>query len=329
MDNQNNLKQHVADIVDLARLAPSVHNTQPWFVDIKNDLLIIKLDRKHVLNEGDPTGRETIISLGIFAEALSIAASAQGFAAIDIALHDNGDEAQLRLIPAKSNGSQAAQVVALRHRCSDRSIYRNTTVTPQIIDTIVSAWSSSEVAIHVITDTAQIQHIADLTRRAIRVAMSSPNFRRELGQFLTMPWSHKRRGIAVSSLYIPRLAAYFEPLSLRLGLGLNKEARLEERRWLSASGVVAITTAGDMPKYWFEAGRAYLRASLAIESLGLAQATSAATVEASNYHDDVENMLHTTQRLQTTLRIGKGSPHKRFSPRISTATILRQSTTLH
>lgn len=323
MDKPNNLSQHLEHIVELARFAPSVHNTQPWRVTTDGDFLVVTLDPEHTLHEGDPTGRETVISLGIFVEALSIAARVDGYTTTHVQLLQDRS-ARLKLSFSEKQDASALELSeCLRSRSSDRSIYRPAEITPQMIHAISSSWNHEALTIHVITDSGHKERIALLTSRAIRVAMSNPKFRKELSRYLVSPWSHKRRGIALKSLYIPRLLAYFEPVALRLGIGLNKEASLEKRRWLSASGIVAITTKGDMPKNWFDAGRTYLHTSLIIEHLGLAQATSAATVEASNYHEDVENMLGTSERLQAVLRIGLGSPYKEFSPRISAETILR------
>jgi hypothetical protein len=82
---------------------------------------------------------------------------------------------------------------------------------------------------------------------------------------------------------------------------------------------------GDMRKYWFRVGRVYLRVSLKLEDLGLSQATSAAIVEASNYHDDIEASLHTTKRALAIIRIGQGSTNKQYSPRLTAAELLSTS----
>ncbi len=109
---------------------------------------------------------------------------------------------------------------------------------------------------------------------------------------------------------------------MKLGIGIRSEVNLERKRWESASGIILITTVGDMPKYWFEAGRAYLQAALKVEQLGLSQATSAATVEASNYHEDVEKLVDTNQRLQSVIRIGKGVQNRNHSPRVTVEELL-------
>lgn len=310
------LKDRLPAIVEQARFAPSVHNTQPWLVRLGGpSRLEILLDEKHVLKEGDPTGRQTVISLGIFIEALAIAAAHEGFKLTGVEQRDDG-AAELTFAAAKAVDNSGL-LSLLRRRCSDRSIYKPAGIESSVRHQLSGVATAEGVSVRVVTDPPLLQKIADLTSKGIAVALSSPGFRRELSRYLSLPGSSKKRGIAVRSLYIPFLVAMLEPAILRLGINLKTESRLEKRRWLSASGVVLILGDGDMPRYWLEAGRAYLRVSLAIEAAGLSQATSAAIVEASNYHDDIEAALGTSQRVLALIRIGAGSSHKYFSPRLT------------
>lgn len=62
--------------------ASSAHNTQPWLVRSRgSDTLELGWHADRVLQVGDPTRRDLMLSLGCVAEALSITASELGFAA--------------------------------------------------------------------------------------------------------------------------------------------------------------------------------------------------------------------------------------------------------
>jgi hypothetical protein len=315
-----NLSEQLHTILDIARWAPSVHNAQPWLIKQTDpSSLRIEIDKKWKPEEGDPTSRETIISLGILSEAIAIAANSVGLYA-DAALQD---EAALITFTAGAGSENVAELVALlRKRCTDRSIYKPVEITPDMVSRLESARNSDTVSLKVTTDEVLLATIADLTSKGIGVALSSPNFRKELSTYLTLPWSSRKRGIAVRSLHIPLWLELVEPLFMRLGIGLKAEVALEKRRWLSASGVVVILADGDMPKYWFEVGRSYLQVSLEAEAMGLSQATSAAIVEASNYQEDIEEALGTNKRLLALIRLGKGSSKKYYSPRLNAEELL-------
>ena len=69
-------------ILRYASLAPSGHNTQPWFVRRSDkQQWIVGADLKHRLPAVDPNNRELLLSIGAFVENLAIAAAAFGYKA--------------------------------------------------------------------------------------------------------------------------------------------------------------------------------------------------------------------------------------------------------
>jgi hypothetical protein len=67
-------------ILQLASLAPSGHNTQPWFVQALAPYhWLIGNDRRRWLPAVDPDQRETLLSLSAFAQNLEYAAAAFGY----------------------------------------------------------------------------------------------------------------------------------------------------------------------------------------------------------------------------------------------------------
>ncbi len=74
------LKPDEKEILFLASLAPSGHNTQPWFVQYLEPYhWIIGNDRSKWLPAVDPDQRETILSLGAFIQNLEYAAGDFGY----------------------------------------------------------------------------------------------------------------------------------------------------------------------------------------------------------------------------------------------------------
>jgi hypothetical protein len=320
MKTSDFIAQNLPAIIDNARFAPSVHNTQPWAVSAQNTSVVVALDRQHTLGAGDPTGRQTILSLGIFAEAVALSAEALGLQTQSVVL--DGETAVVTFGETVGKPSSGEQLALLHKRASDRSIFTPAEITGDISKQIEQAAHLSGIGVRVITERPIIEKIADLTSHGIKLAMSNPEFRKELSQYLVLPGSQKHRGIAVKSLYINGLLARLQPWMVRWGLSIGAEAVLEKKRWQSASAVVAIIGDGDLSKYWFETGRTYLHVSLAIEKLGLSQATSAAIVEASNYHDDIEDLLGVEKRVLALIRIGTGSTKRAYSPRVSADELL-------
>lgn len=322
MRSQEYLQQNLLTLMKDARFAPSVHNTQPWKVKLSHTSLKVIIDDRYTLEEGDPTGRQTIISIGIFTEAIIVSAEARGL--ITELVDFNNKEVIITFAEEMytPTSEKTQQVEFLRRRSTDRSVYHKAAIPSQATELLTSVASEDGIKVWLREDEISIQRVAECTASGIGLALTSPGFRKELSQFLIEPWSKRKRGISVRSMYVPIPMAIAQPFMVRMGIGLRKEIELEKRRWYSASGIVLITSKGDMPQDWFNAGRVYLRVSIMIEKLGFSQATSAASVEASNYHEDIEKMLGTTQRLQCVLRIGTGSKHRNYSPRVDAESLI-------
>lgn len=76
------LDERRREILRYASLAPSGHNTQPWIVRPESlNQWIIMADPERLLPAVDPENKETLLSLGAFAENLSLAAGALGLSA--------------------------------------------------------------------------------------------------------------------------------------------------------------------------------------------------------------------------------------------------------
>lgn len=313
------LTDNITNIISIARLAPSVHNSQPWQVRLKNDALLISPEPGRRLAQGDPTGRQTFISLGIFTEACVIALEYYGFKTKGIKV----SKETIEITTSQGTAGMANDnlVKSLKTRFTDRSIYRKVEITSQQTDKITSSWQSEGVKLSVSTDTEIIDRCASLTAQGLLLALSSPGFRKELTDYL-VPSQKTEYGIPLSTLQTGKLQTAVTKQLIASGLSRKHEAETERKRWQSAGALVFVLADGDSIEYWVESGRAYLRASLAIEELGLSQATSAAIVEAMDLHEDIEKMLGTNQRIQCLLRIGRGQSKPKYSGRLSAESLI-------
>lgn len=93
------LKQDEMHILELASLAPSGHNTQPWGIrPIEPYNWVIISDEQRWLPGVDPDQRETLLSIGAFIENLVVAAGCYGY------------DVDLKLLAKKSNDQEIAEV---------------------------------------------------------------------------------------------------------------------------------------------------------------------------------------------------------------------------
>lgn len=121
------LQKDESDILYLASLAPSGHNTQPWLVThIEPYHWIICNDKTKWLPAVDPTQRETVLSLGAFLQNLEYAAGHYGYACQWNLLATNNQDERIMIVKlAKMVNLPAYDVEQIKSRRTVRSDFRN------------------------------------------------------------------------------------------------------------------------------------------------------------------------------------------------------------
>jgi hypothetical protein len=113
------------EILFLASLAPSGHNTQPWFVQyIEPYHWVIGNDKSRWLPGVDPTQRETILSIGAFLQNLEYAADSRGYKCrFTVLASTNQDEKLVEVKLAKATNPGSFNIEQIKLRRTVRSNY--------------------------------------------------------------------------------------------------------------------------------------------------------------------------------------------------------------
>jgi len=125
-DNRKfNFQAGEREILYLASLAPSGHNTQPWFVKyIEPYHWVIGNDKTKWLPAVDPAQRETILSIGAFIQNLELAANNLGFACqFNLLAATNKDENIIEVRLQKDASAAKYDVNKIKNRRTVRSGY--------------------------------------------------------------------------------------------------------------------------------------------------------------------------------------------------------------
>lgn len=126
-------------ILALASLAPSGHNTQPWFVKRMEPWhWIIGNDTTRWLPAVDPTQRETILSIGAFVQNLEYAASAHGYICHWELLTDKAQDEQILGVKLVSEAAAPPfDISKISSRRSVRSGYLSNPLRREDLDIII------------------------------------------------------------------------------------------------------------------------------------------------------------------------------------------------
>lgn len=309
-------KNQLIGVLNYARFSPSVHNSQPWRFELRENAVIVRLDEGRAVKSGDPVGRQTWISLGCCVEAISVAAAKFGWQASVKPTLDNSLEVKFSKLKKPASREEVALAKAIKHRFTDRSSFSAKTVPKSIVDKLKNCRVQEGTSVFVTEDKAIIDKVARLTASGIQLALSNPDFRKELSAFIASPHKSSSHGISTRSLRLNPLRGVLEPGIVRLGWNRKRNARKDYQNWSTAPLLIMVLSKGDSRQHWHDAGRTYMRLALLATSLGLRSSTSAAAVEASDFHKDIEAAIGTKQRLQTIMRAGYSRSRIAHSPRL-------------
>jgi nitroreductase len=168
--------------VDLALLAPSVHNTQPWLLELRSDRLLLRADRSRQLTAMDPTGRKLVRSVGAALFDARVALAADGWGADVGRLPDPADPdllAVVRPVAGEPDRELAALAPAVPRRGTDRRASPEGQVPDDVLRGLTAgAAAEGAVLVPVLRETHR-RLVARLTQQADRVQNADADHRAE------------------------------------------------------------------------------------------------------------------------------------------------------
>jgi hypothetical protein len=307
-------------LLQYAILAPSTHNTQPWRIKVEDSSCQIFIDRSRQLPAADRLQRDMYISLGAFLKNLEMAAKAFGvYDRTDIADQTEDLVAEVHF-KGLASGQQRVKDQKLLSSIQTRSNYRGPLAPLTISDDLssfISSQTTKEIKLKLLKDRRQIEELAGLTAKGLKLAYANPAFRREIASWINPNTSRKRAGIPGYSLRMPTLASHIIPKLIRFKDLGKKLANLNYQSFVTASAVVVISADREEPKIWLSIGQATQEIFLHLESRGATASIYVAAVEMGELAESVKKVADLTGKLkpQFLFCIGKPVWPKVYSPR--------------
>lgn len=133
--------------LDLARFAPSAHNTQPWRVALDGGRIVVSADPRRHLAHSDPLARDLHLALGGFVEALGVALRGEGVVTAPVD-PPAGAFAALAAEGACERETRAPSL--LRRRQTSRLPYSPREPETSAVDALGAAAKAHGLALHVV-----------------------------------------------------------------------------------------------------------------------------------------------------------------------------------
>jgi len=199
-------------ILFLASLAPSGHNTQPWFVKyIEPYHWIIGNDKSRWLPGVDPSQRETILSIGAFLQNLEYAANNLGYnCQFNILATTNQDENIINVQLTKTTKTVKFAVEKILLRRTIRSNYGNELIKKEDLTYLIN---EEHDYIHYIPNTSrEHQWLNEQTIEANRIQAYRDVAQNELAnwiRFSSKDAKNHKDGLTLASMEIEGISGWY------------------------------------------------------------------------------------------------------------------------
>lgn len=291
--------------------APSLHNSQPWRLRLRDGAIEVLTDSSRQLAVADSAGWALRIACGAATFNARIALAGHG-APADVMLlpRDGGPDVIARLTPGTPRPPtypEQAMTAAIPRRYSNRQPFWPEPVPSQSRVDLIEAARAESAWLELLVGMIPLAGFAEIAQSADRVLRSDPLYLAEL-----MAWSHTDG--APEGVPVTAGAPAAEPHDL-----LPQRAFAERRRALGRDFepeplIAILGTAGDHPIDQLIAGQSLQRVLLTAVDLGLASSMISQPIEVPAARDQLRRSLRRLGTPQMALRIGYGQTG-RPSPR--------------
>jgi hypothetical protein len=262
-----------AAVVELARHAPSVHNTQPWSFAAEGDALTLRGDDTRRLRVLDPDARQQTVSCGAALFLVRLGLRLQGFdPVVEVLRRAGGPLARVRAVPgADASTDEAALERAARDRHTQRGKFEDRAVDAAVVSSLSDAVEQEGAWVRWLRTPAEQIPVAVLLTHADDVETADQAYRDELAEWTARP---EEAGDGLTAEAVD-LGAPVRGTDLRLRDfaahdGADREAgAAAEPPPVEHPLVAVIGTGGDGPADWLVAGQALCALLLRAEAAGV------------------------------------------------------------
>jgi len=294
-------------VVDLARLAPSIHNTQPWSWRIDTSsapntaTLELWADRSRSLPVSDPIGRNLVISGGCALAYAVVAAEALGAEAKIDHLPEGPDSdvlARIDLLPGTPPLDGQHRLALLSARRTDRRRFTSWPVPEDKLEHLADAGRPWGGAVLPITEPGLRAQVEELLEEARRRQLADPRIAEE-----TEGWIDHDRFDGIPAGTLPRPAGTRGERPTRFGSGLVPDSA--DRVLHGTDRVLVVSTTDDGPLSWLCAGETLTAVWLQAAATGLSLVPLSQLVEVPRTRIGLERLLPPPARVpQILARVG-------------------------
>ncbi len=305
------------ELVRLAILAPSSHNTQCWNFQISGKAIAIAPDFKRRCPVVDPDDHHVFVSLGCAAENMVHAALASGLRA-DPRFDPSGEGLiSVNLDATRKRITPLFQAIPER-QCT-RGDYDGQAISSTELRQLEQAGSGDGVSVRLLTARPAMESVLEYVVTANTAQMEDAAFVDELNAWIRFSADEARRtgdGLVAGTTGNPTMPRWLGSRMMGLFFKPKSENKRYARQIRNSAGIAVFVSERSDRAHWVEAGRCYERFALQATALGIRNAFLNQPVEVGAVRPQFAAWLGLAshQRPDLVVRFGRG-PVMPFSMR--------------
>jgi hypothetical protein len=301
------------EILTLASLAPSGHNTQPWFVKYLEPYhWVIGNDKKKWLPAVDPTQRETILSIGAFLQNLEYAANHSGYSCeFNVMANSNQDEDLVEIRLSKLESNHPFDIQKIKNRRTVRSNYLGENLKKEDLNYLIK--EDSESIIYLPNTSKEHKYLNEQTIEANKIQSYRDDAQSELAnwiRFSSEDVAKYRDGLTVASMEIDGVSAwalrnfYNKEKVMKSNFREQSIDKVIEEVSNPSAGWLVITSKDYSTKTLLETGKKLQKLWLKVRDKSIAIHPMTQIIEEAAIHKNLNASLGIKESIQFLLRVG-------------------------
>lgn len=297
------------ELVRLATLAPSSHNTQCWKFALQDQAVVILPDLARRCPAVDPDDHHVFVSLGCACENLVQAAQAHGFSATT-RFDATDNKIRVALEPLRAPATPTPLFNAIAARQCTRGDYDGQPLTREELRLLEQAGTASGVRLLLLTERPAVERVLDWVVQGNTAQMADPAFIRELKTWIRFNGQEAvrtRDGLFSAASGSPEIPSWLGDMAFGWVLTTDAENEKYTRQIRSSAGIAVFVGETADPAHWVEVGRCYERFALQATALGIRNAFVNQPVEVASVRAPFASAIGLAgQRPDLVVRFGRG-----------------------
>jgi hypothetical protein len=299
------------DILSLASLAPSGHNTQPWTIRvIESGKWILGSSKQRWLPGVDPGNRELMLSIGAFMKSLETAAGIKGYSLDADVLSIDPKDTSIAEIELKKGKAPTAMIERLKLRRTVRKGLLTQPVSSTDITYITSG--NKEDFLYFPKGSKEATYLEQATIEANRTQSSRNQAWVELSNWIR--WSNEdarkfRNGLTPASMGITGLAGWFvrnfyDRSTVLTPEFKKKNIEMVKKQVANCGGWLIMTSPMSDISSVISTGSKFQGMLLKIRERMIAVHPMTQVLEELPFRDIISKDIGSSKRIQFVLRVG-------------------------